>query len=225
MNRILSCLFFLSFFTIFISCGSDDNSLSYEEKVEKLTSVFKEQKKDLLSEIIVEKISDSLTSQERLTELNKLETDYENELNELNNNLIENKYIKPFEIKKTTELNVADYSIQVNLNVENRTVFNIIIKEISSLFIKVTVLGFMVLLLSRFVNYSLTKDLFILLFKHPIIFIIFLAISYFLSPANYLGLTSTAIESETEKIVSIDLEKTTEKINNTKVENVNNIEK
>lgn len=207
------------------SCKRDDNSLSYEEKVEKLTSDFKEQKKDLLSKIIVEKVSDNLFSKEKLNELNKLENNYENELNDLNKNLIENRYIKPFDIKKTTVLNVADYSLKVGLNIENRTVFNIIVKEITSLLIKASVLAFIVLLLSRFVNYILFKDLFKLLFTHPIVLIIFIAISYFLSPAKLLGLTSTALENETEKIVSFDLKNTSDEINEIKFENASKIEK
>ena len=201
------------------SCEREESSLSYEEKVEKITSDFKERKKDLLSKIIMDKVSDSLFSKEKLNELNELENNYENELNDLNENLIENRYIKPFEIKKTTELNVADYSLKVGLNIENRTVFNIIVKEVTSLLIKASVLAFIILLLSRFVNYSLFKDLFKLLFGHPIVLIIFFAISYFLSPAKLLGLTSTALENETEKIISLDLKNTSDEINGIKFEN------
>jgi len=215
-----SLLFILFCFTY--SCNDND---SYNEKIDKVNEEFIADKKELLTQIIVEKIEDSLNSKNSIDKLNNLENDYENKLNELNDLFLGQEIIVPFELKKTTELELAEYGLQVDLNVKNRTVFNVILKEATSLLIKMVVIAVIVIILGFFVNYSTPFALFKVLFSHPIVFVIFAIFSYFLSPAKYFGLIASDLENETEKIISVNIEKTKNDINQTKAINLKETDK
>lgn len=224
IKHLLRKVFIVSSFLFLFSCSSNDEKSSYEDNVNRITKNFIAQKTILLSEIIQEKHNDSIVSSKKLVELNKLEAEYENSLNQLNENLSEKSFINTFEINKTTELNISQYGVQLDLSIKKQTVFNWLIKEIINFIIKVIVLGLIIFLLSRLGNYIVGIDLFKKLISHRYIFIVFLIICFFLSPAKYFGLLLSNEDSEIEKIVTLNVENTVKHIEETKDKNVNKIE-
>lgn len=217
--RLLKFSTFLLITCFTIACSDDD---TYAEKVNKLNEEFVEDKKELLTKVVVHKLEDSLNSGKSIKKINDLERDYENKLNELNDLFLGQEVIAPFEIKKTTEIELAQYGMQVDLNIKNRTVFNVILKEFTNWLIKMAVIAIIVFIIGFFVNYTSPFALFKVIFSHPIVFIIFGLFSYFLSPAKYFGLIASDLENETEKIISVNIEKTENAIEEIKTINIKN---
>ena len=97
--------------------------------------------------------------------------------------------------------------MQVELNIKNRTVFNVIVNKVSGWLFEVLILALFVIVLGFFVNYSQPFALIRVLLSHWIIIIIFFAIGIFFSPAEYFGLIASDLENDTEKIIDLNFQK------------------
>lgn len=211
----------LIFSVILLSSCSKENTETYNEQVDKINLEFVSEKKDLVKKHILKNLEDSLNVNTSVKEINQLEIKYEKKLNEINDLFLEHQVIRPFQIKKTTDLELANYGVQVGINVKNRTVFNYLLNEAVNLIIKMSLIAGIVLLFGFIFNHTSPFALFKALFSHIIVFILFAVFSYFLSPAKYFGWISSDLEKETEKIITLNIEKTEKDIKEIKRINLN----
>ncbi|WP_396596290.1 hypothetical protein [Dokdonia sp. R86516] len=197
-------IYFFILFCFLNACNDDD---TYHEKVNEISEEYKEDKKELISEIVVERVKNKSNTEKLVKELNQLEGDYEENLNELNDLFKGQDLITPFKIEKTTEVELSGYAMQVELKIKNRTVFNAILNKAAGWLFEVLILTLFVILLGFFVNYSKPFALIRVLLSHWVIIIIFFAIGIFFSPAEYFGLIASDLENEIEKIIDFNLDK------------------
>ncbi|MBF31194.1 MAG: hypothetical protein CL529_08460 [Aequorivita sp.] len=200
-SKILLSLILICFIN---ACTDND---TYQEKVDKINQEYKEDKKEIITDIVVERIEHKSKSEKSVEKLNELEKNYEEKLNELNDLFKGQEVIAPFKIEKITDVELAGYEMQVELNIKNRTVFNVIVNKVSGWLFEVLILALFVIVLGFFVNYSQPFALIRVLLSHWIIIIIFFAIGIFFSPAEYFGLIASDLENDTEKIIDLNFQK------------------
>lgn len=204
ISQYLKITLIFILFCFFNSCSDDD---TYQEKVNEINEEYKEERKEIITELVVERVKHKSNTEKSVKKLNELEEDYEEKLNELNDLFKGQEIITPFKIEKTTDVELAGYGMQVELNIKNRTVFNVIINKVTNKLFEVLILALFVILLGFFVNYSKPFALIGVLLSHWIIIIIFFAIGIFFSPAEYFGLIASDLENETEKIIDLNFDK------------------
>lgn len=200
-SKILLSLILICFIN---ACTDND---TYQEKADKINQEYKEDKKEIITDIVVERIEHKSKSEKSVEKLNELEKNYEEKLNELNDLFKGQEVIAPFKIEKITDVELAGYEMQVELNIKNRTVFNVIVNKVSGWLFEVLILALFVIVLGFFVNYSQPFALIRVLLSHWITIIIFFAIGIFFSPAEYFGLIASDLENETEKIIDLNFQK------------------
>ncbi|MAO47956.1 MAG: hypothetical protein CL527_04440 [Aequorivita sp.] len=200
-SKILLSLILICFIN---ACTDND---TYQEKVDKINQEYKEDKKEIITDIVVERIEHKSKSEKSVEKLNELEKNYEEKLNELNDLFKGQEVIAPFKIEKITDVELAGYEMQVELNIKNRTVFNVIVNKVSGWLFEGLILALFVIVLGFFVNYSQPFALIRVLLSHWIIIIIFFAIGIFFSPAEYFGLIASDLENDTEKIIDLNFQK------------------
>ncbi|MBT0608353.1 hypothetical protein [Aequorivita echinoideorum] len=198
----ISLLMFL--FCFITACNDND---TYQEQLNEINQDYKDNRKEIITDIVVERIEHKSKSEKSVEELNELEKDYEEKIKELNDLFKGQEIIAPFKIEKTTDVELAGYAMQVELNIKNRTIFNMIVNKVSGWVFEVLILALFVIILGFFVNYSQPFELISVLLSHRIIIIIFFAIGIFFSPAEYFGLIASDLENETEKIIDMNFQK------------------